>query len=84
LPYIPPFIKWVFSNKTKYFTPLDIIFTAESAEYAEKDKCKTSAIFASSAVKNLMGEPEKILNVSILMEILFDLQRPESSQSFFN
>jgi hypothetical protein len=55
LPYIPPFIKWVFSNKTKYFTPLDIIFTAESAEYAEKDKCKTSAIFASSAVKKSNG-----------------------------
>jgi len=27
-------------------TPLDIIFTAESAEHAEKDKCKTITVYS--------------------------------------
>ena len=45
-------------------------FTGQ-AEDAEKDKCKTSAISASSAVKNLMGEIEKILTINWLKTILF-------------
>jgi hypothetical protein len=32
-----------------------LIFTAESAEHAEKDKGKIFAIFANSAVKKLTG-----------------------------
>ena len=38
-----------------------LLFTAESAEYAEKDKAKTK--IAGSAVKNLMGEPQSIISL---------------------